>query len=94
MLVVADATPLHYLILIAYVDLLQTLYGRVTIPQAVLDELQRPQTPTSVRAWLTQPPVWFEVQAVYGTPDTSLQYLDPGEQAAIMLAQESKLTCY
>lgn len=88
MLVIADTTPLNYLILIAYVEFLQTLYGRVMVPQAVLDELQHPQTPPPVCAWITQPPVWFEVQAVYGASDASLQHLDPDEQEAIMLAQE------
>jgi predicted nucleic acid-binding protein len=37
MIVVADSTPLIYLAVIGRFDLLQTLYGRIVIPQAVLD---------------------------------------------------------
>lgn len=39
MIVVADASPICYLLLIGYVDLLQRLFGQVVIPQAVHDEL-------------------------------------------------------
>jgi predicted nucleic acid-binding protein len=40
MLVIADNTPLRYLILLGYVDILPALYGHVIIPHAVLIELQ------------------------------------------------------
>ena len=33
MLVIADATPLRYLILIEHVTVLPTLFGRIMIPQ-------------------------------------------------------------
>ena len=45
MLVIADNTPLRYLILLGYVDILPALYGHVIIPHAVLIELQHPHTP-------------------------------------------------
>ena len=35
MLVTADASPLHYLILIASTDILPALFGRIVIPRAV-----------------------------------------------------------
>ena len=60
MLVVADTTPLRYLILIAHADVLHTLYGRVLIPQAVYDELQHARTPPAVHTWLAQLPQWLE----------------------------------
>jgi predicted nucleic acid-binding protein len=53
MIVIADTTPLHYLVLIDRVQILPQLYGRVLIPLAVWDELQRPETPEAVRAWVT-----------------------------------------
>jgi len=56
MIVVADTTPLHYLILIQHDDLLPRLFGRVLIPPAVLAELQHPETPDPVRQWFAQPP--------------------------------------
>jgi predicted nucleic acid-binding protein len=35
MIVVADTTPINYLILIGQIDVLSALYGRVVIPSAV-----------------------------------------------------------
>lgn len=49
MIIVSDTTPLHYLILIGEQDILPNLFGRVIIPQAVVTELQRPETPETVR---------------------------------------------
>ena len=48
--VVADASPLRYLILIGHSELLLTLFTQITIPGAVLGELQRAQTPPVVLA--------------------------------------------
>jgi predicted nucleic acid-binding protein len=42
MIVVADSSPLHYLILIEQVGLLRQLYSEVVTPEAVLAELSRP----------------------------------------------------
>ena len=39
MIIVADASPLHYLILIDHTNILEQLYGNVIISQAVSDEL-------------------------------------------------------
>lgn len=88
MLVVADNTPLRYLILLGYVDILPALYGRILIPQAVLRELQHPRTPAPVRAYLAQPPAWLEIVPTTGTADAVLAELDAGERDAILLAQE------
>jgi predicted nucleic acid-binding protein len=46
MIVVADTTPINYLILIEEIDILAKLYGRVVIPRVVREELQRPRTPS------------------------------------------------
>ena len=56
MLVVADASPLHYVVLMQQDTLLPTLYERVVIPPAVQGELQRPHTPSVVRQWVAHPP--------------------------------------
>ena len=45
MIVVADTTPINYLILIEEIDVLARLYGRVVIPHVVREELQRSRTP-------------------------------------------------
>jgi predicted nucleic acid-binding protein len=87
MLVIADASPLHYLILIASTDILPALFDRIVIPRAVAAELQHPQTPTAVRVWMATTPAWLDIQDVGTAPDASLSHLDPGEQEAITLAQ-------
>jgi predicted nucleic acid-binding protein len=51
MIVVADASPLHYLALIGQIDVLPILYGQVLIPPAVVVELSNPHTPPVVRQW-------------------------------------------
>jgi predicted nucleic acid-binding protein len=85
MIVVADAGPLHYLVLIEAVHVLQPLYNRVLVPQTVATELMETGAPNAVRTWIAQPPDWCEIR-----PDPpsepALQFLDPGERAAITLA--------
>src|SRR6266567_4022409 len=55
MIVVADASPLNYLVLIDQIGLLPVLYQQVLIPEAVLAELRRPRTPKSVGLWIASP---------------------------------------
>lgn len=43
--VVADTSPLNYLVLIGQVDVLRRLYGKVLIPPEVLDELNNSGAP-------------------------------------------------
>ena len=57
MIVVADAGPLRYLVVIGVVDVLQPLYDRVLVPEAVAAELQEGKTPEMVRSWIAQPPI-------------------------------------
>ncbi len=88
MIVIADSTPLNYLILIHQVDLLPQLFDRVLIPPAVFEELQHQETPDLVRRWIGVPPSWLQVQALRSVPDPTLGYLDQGEREAIALAEE------
>lgn len=89
MLIVADTSPINYLILLRQDTLLPLFYERVVIPPAVRGELQRPRTSAVVRTWVANPPPWFEVRQ----PQQSLtagQFpkLGAGEREAIALAQE------
>lgn len=59
MIVIADTTPVNYLVLIEAADLLPRLFGKVFIPPAVLVELKDPETPSLVRAWLANAPAWL-----------------------------------
>jgi len=88
MIVVADTSPINYLILIEEIDILTKMYGRVVIPRAVREELLRTSAPEVVRNWIGQLPAWLEVRTPTNTPDASLATLDPGERDAIMLAAE------
>ena len=90
MIVVADATPLRYLVLIGEVEILPALYGRVLTPPGVLTELTQPRTPESVRRWVTQPPRWLEIRAPQRPLPASPATLGVGEQEAIALAEELK----
>lgn len=92
MIVIADTSPLNYLILIGAIDVLPALYQKIVVPAAVYDELQSVETPAEVRAWATKPPEWFAVQSVTILLDDALQNLDEGEKQAIALFEEIKPT--
>jgi len=87
MIVIADTTPLNYLILTDLIHIVSALFGQVVIPQAVLNELQSAQAPDKVRQWLAHRPDWLVVREVQ-QGDPTLAHLDPGEREAIALAQE------
>src|SRR3954451_23973109 len=86
MLIVADTSPLNYLILIEAVHVLPSLYGRILIPPEVLSELRDTAGPRAVQTWAASTPPWLEVRAALAI-DMTLP-LDAGERAAIALAQE------
>ena len=88
MIIVADTSPINYLVLIGEIEILPKLYGNVVIPQAVQDELLRPVAPEIVRIWSGQAPAWLQIRTPQGSADSSLARLDPGERDAIMLAAE------
>jgi predicted nucleic acid-binding protein len=89
MLVVADTSPLHYLVLIQHDAILSALYERVAIPPAVLADLQQSRTPHLVRAWVSHHPAWLEVRQPREALDArQFPRLGAGEREAIALAQE------
>jgi len=61
-LVVADTSPVNYLVQIGSIDLLSRLFDHVIIPQAVLRELLSRSTQEVVRHWATNLPVGTSVQ--------------------------------
>jgi len=89
MLVVADTSPIHYLILIQHEAVLPLLYTQVVIPPAVVSELQDDETPEAVRLWVAHPPAWFAVRSPQQRiAATDMPHLGLGEREAIILAQE------
>jgi predicted nucleic acid-binding protein len=88
MIVVADTSPLHYLVLIGQIDVLPLLYGQVLIPPSVVTELSNARTPEAVRQWAADLPVWVEVRLPQLVPADFPAGLGPGERQAITLCQE------
>jgi uncharacterized protein len=88
MIVVADTSPLNYLVQISCESALPALYKRIIVPSAVLAELAHPDTPKVVGSWLSRLPTWIEVGRVSSQLDASLALLDPGEREAIQIAEE------
>jgi predicted nucleic acid-binding protein len=85
-LVVADTSPLYYLLCIDHIDLLPQLFEKVIAPDAVHQELCHPAAPALVRDWATHLPAWVEVMPVDNVDDAALAPLGAGERAAIALA--------
>ena len=90
MIIVSDTSPICYLLLINQIGILQSLYGSVTIPQAVADELKVSESPSIVKSWIVQPPSWLQIQSIKLPQDVELEKLDPGEREAILLAEQLK----
>jgi predicted nucleic acid-binding protein len=90
MVVIADTSPVNYLILIGHAGVLPELYGEVVIPQAVLAELQHPNAPGAVACWIASPPPWMVVNRPIALPPEIDSGLDPGEREAIALAKENR----
>jgi predicted nucleic acid-binding protein len=48
MIVIADTSPLNYLIQLGLIEELRTIYGRVVLPATVRKELEHLRSPDSV----------------------------------------------
>jgi predicted nucleic acid-binding protein len=91
MIVVADASPVCYLILIGEIEVLPKLFTQLWLPREVLDELLDDGAPPSVRTWANAPPPWISIRATpenaWRSTDNSMNRLHSGERAAILLAE-------
>ncbi len=86
-IVVADTSPIRYLVVIGEIEILPALFGPVIIPTVVRDELTHPRAPEAVRTWMQAPPLWLEPRVAPATAfDIALESLDEGERAALLLA--------
>jgi predicted nucleic acid-binding protein len=86
--VVADTSPLCYLLLIEQIDLLPSLFDRVLIPRAVAAELAHAAADRKLRDWIARPPAWLEILEAPPT-GVELSRLHAGEREAIALAEKS-----
>lgn len=86
MLIVADTSPLNYLVRIGAIDVLPSLYKSIVIPTVVFNELKSPANDSEVVTWAASAPAWLVIRDP-SVVDQALP-IDPGEAAAIALAQE------
>jgi predicted nucleic acid-binding protein len=91
MIAVSDTTPLRYLIAVRHETLLEKLFEKVFIPDAVYEELTDAKTPETVRRRMFPLPAWLEVHAVSQIPAIEFPIrLHRGEREAILLAETLK----
>ncbi|MBW4444524.1 MAG: DUF3368 domain-containing protein [Plectolyngbya sp. WJT66-NPBG17] len=88
MSIVSDTSSINYLILIGQIDLLPALFKQIVIPEAVYDELSDSAAPQLVQDWISNIPCWLTVCSVTQPGEKIVDQLDPGEHAAILLAQQ------
>ena len=84
--VVADSSPLFYLLSIGRIELLPILFGTVYLPKDVQQELNHPAAPPVAQDWARRLPTWVQVMPVDDLDDPALLPLGAGERAAIALA--------
>ncbi len=84
--VVADTSPLHYLILTNTIDLLPRLAEQTIAPTIVRAELLHEEAPPRVRAWAAALPAWLTVLPAPPDAGADIARLDDGERAAIALS--------
>jgi len=88
MLVIAVSSPLIVLVNIGQIGVLPALFGNVTNPPQVAEELARPNRPQVVRDFIANKPSWLKVEAPAVIEPIPL--LQSGEAAAISLAIQLK----
>ena len=88
MIVVADSSPLRYIVLIQEVHLLPILYGTIVLPPGVVGELTQTSSPNPVRLWMENLPPWVTVKQPRFPLPVFPSVLDLGEREAIALAEE------
>jgi predicted nucleic acid-binding protein len=83
-IVVSNTSPINYLILTGYIEILPLLYEKIIIPQAVFNELTHPEAPAAVREWMGKLPKWVSIQTVSSL--LNFRGLHQGEQEVLSLA--------
>lgn len=86
MIVVADTSPINYLVRSGYARILPELFGTVLVPNAVMAELMHSQAPLEVRLFAQQPPEWLKCAETTGLNVAVSGVLGDGEREAIALA--------
>jgi predicted nucleic acid-binding protein len=90
MIIISDTPPIRYLVEIEKAHILQSLFGRVIIPIAVYNDMQREKTPQKVKEWVANHPDWLEVKEADTSIFTPRKKIGVGEREAFALAIELK----
>ena len=83
MTVVSNTSPINYLAIIGHAKLLQTLFNRIIIPRAVMEELTHSGAPDQLRQLLDPWPEWINVVTSSGHPLPGVEHLDRGEREVV-----------
>jgi len=90
-IVVADTSPINYLLETGYIEVLPRLYGQVILPDSVHRELLNSESAEIVCLWAAGLPAWVSVQKPSLAPlRLPTSRLHRGEIDAIALAEELK----
>ena len=83
MIVVSDTSPISNLIDLGHLDLMPKLFGRVIIPDVVIDELKQNLDPVfQQKLAIVKTEKWLEVissHEIFIPPELSASTLNPGE---------------
>lgn len=63
------------------------MLGEIVIPEVVFRELQAARTPPEIKDYLRNKPTWLSIRESPEIIDHQLDDIDPGERAAILLAE-------
>lgn len=74
--VVADTSPINYLLETGYIEVLPSLYGKVILPTAVHGELSDRGSSDAVRQWASTLPAWISVQTPAASPQLPSGYIE------------------
>jgi predicted nucleic acid-binding protein len=88
MVVIADSSPLRYLVLIEEAHILPALYGTIFVPPGVVNELTHRDTPQPVGIWMQHLPEWITIKSPRLPLPAFPSVLGVGEREAIALAEE------
>lgn len=88
MTVISDTSPVNYLAQIGQDELMQALFGQITIPSSVLEELGHAGAPLEIQRLLSQHPVWLRVARCEVAVSAELGHSGWGERDAVLLAVE------
>ena len=81
--VIADTSPLNYLVLIGAIELLPKLFGEVWVSRTVWTELGSVGAPAVVIDWMKSTEKWVRFGPSVAAPVSLQKDLDAGERSAI-----------